>query len=322
MKTTVAVIRGGPTNEYSYSIKNGAEIMRHLPDEKYIVRDIFVDTEGTWHARGIPMTPVQALWGNDVVINAIHGGIGEDGTVSRFLKQQGIPFVGSDPLPLSRAYNKSVTRTVLQEAGITVPQGISFFTGTQVDLGSMVGQVFARFGPPYIVKPLFEGRSHGITFAPTIHDLAPALNQMLRTFGSAIVEAYIHGDHIRASVVRDFRNEPVYVFPIAHTRIPKDAPFITSEHYTNDSLIHEVPSRHTPEEKRSLEAIARATHEALELGSLSHVDMIRTPRRTYVLEVDTAPDLLPVSPVVHMMRAVGVTPEQYLDHMIARARTV
>lgn len=320
MKTKVAIIRGGPTSEYHYSIKNGAAIAAFLPEEQYSIIDIFIDSQGTWHARGIPMPPVTALQGADVVINAVFGGMGEDGTIARIVKQIGVPYIGSDPIASARAFNKARARDELREAGLSIPQGRVFSLHNGTDARPMAEQIFAQFGPPYIVKPVNEGRSQGVCVVPTIRDLPVAIAETISQFGAALVEEYVRGDHIRASVVRDLRNDPLYVFPIAHARLPEGSRIIMPEHYASGGVDHDVPSRHTPEHKRAIEDVARRAHEALDLGALSHVDIIHTPRKDYVLEVDTTIDLLPQSPVVLAMQAVGVTPTHYLEHLIQRAR--
>ena len=53
--------------------------MAALPEEGYTTRDILIDRDGTWHLRGMPVPPMRSLSQVDVVLNALHGGIGEDG---------------------------------------------------------------------------------------------------------------------------------------------------------------------------------------------------------------------------------------------------
>jgi D-alanine-D-alanine ligase-like ATP-grasp enzyme len=42
-KLRVAVLRGGPSNEYDVSLKTGASVLRHMP-EKYQTHDILIAT--------------------------------------------------------------------------------------------------------------------------------------------------------------------------------------------------------------------------------------------------------------------------------------
>ncbi|MBI5644736.1 hypothetical protein HY970_01430, partial [Candidatus Kaiserbacteria bacterium] len=170
-RTIVGVLRGGTSNEYNLSLKTGAAMLGSLPEEKYEVRDILIDKSGLWHSRGTPTTPSRALVQVDVVLNALHGGVGEDGSVQRLLALSGVPYAGSRPLAAGLALNKIRAREILQRAGIRMPHAISFSIGTGLDTGEMSQAVFSTFGPPYIVKPPTEGAGYGIRFAETIRDL-------------------------------------------------------------------------------------------------------------------------------------------------------
>src|SRR3989344_7992486 len=116
VRTIVGVLRGGTSSEYDLSLKTGAAMMRALPEDTYEVRDILVDKEGYWHSRGVRSTPVHSLAQVDVVLNALHGGIGEDGTVQRILERVGVPYAGARALPSGLALNKIHARRILRDA--------------------------------------------------------------------------------------------------------------------------------------------------------------------------------------------------------------
>src|SRR3989344_3801515 len=105
-RTVVGVLRCGTSNEYDLSLKTGAAMLNALPDDSYDARDILIDKRGLWHARGVPVEPARALSQVDVVLNALHGGVGEDGTVARVLERAGVPYTGSGPMQLALSLNK------------------------------------------------------------------------------------------------------------------------------------------------------------------------------------------------------------------------
>src|SRR3990167_870611 len=94
-RTSVGVLRGGTSNEYNLFLKTGAAMLQALPEERYETRDIFIDKSGMWHLRGMPVDSSRALSQVDVVLNGLHGGVGEDGTVQRLLARSGVGFSGS-----------------------------------------------------------------------------------------------------------------------------------------------------------------------------------------------------------------------------------
>src|SRR3989338_321697 len=121
-KTIVGVLRGGTSSEYNISLKTGTAMLDALPAERYESRDIFIDKKGVWHLRGMPMSPVRALSQVDVVLNGLHGGVGEDGTVARLLDRVGVPYAGSRPLQSAMALNKIRSRDILERAGMRMPR--------------------------------------------------------------------------------------------------------------------------------------------------------------------------------------------------------
>ena len=144
-RTTVGILRGGTSSEYNLSLKTGAAMMAALPEERYETRDILIDKNGVWYMRGTPVTPARALSQIDVALNALHGGVGEDGTVVRLLQRSGVPFAGARALPSAVALNKILAREILQKAGIRMPRAVIFSLKDNFDTTQMAKMVFDRF---------------------------------------------------------------------------------------------------------------------------------------------------------------------------------
>src|SRR3989338_10160805 len=152
-RTVVGILRGGTSSEYNLSLKTGAVMLSALPEERYETKDILIDKAGMWHMRGIPADPVRALSHVDVVLNALHGGVGEDGTVQRMLERVGVPYAGSRALSSGLSMNKVRAREVLKNAGIQMARAVSFSLENQMSTRDMAEAIFSAFGPPYVVKP-------------------------------------------------------------------------------------------------------------------------------------------------------------------------
>ena len=189
----VGILRGGPSSEYDLSLKTGAALLNALPEDKYDTRDVFIDKTCTWHMRGMPADAARILSQIDVVLNALHGGVGEDGTVQRILERAGVPYAGSRALASGASLNKVRARELMQAAGIRMPHAVSFSLSNDMTTGDMARAVFEQFGPPYVVKPASEGTSFGIIIIDSILDLPDAIGDMLDTYGAALVEEFIRG---------------------------------------------------------------------------------------------------------------------------------
>lgn len=319
-RTTVGVLRGGTSSEYHLSLKTGAKMLSELPEERYDTRDIFIDKSGTWHLRGIPTDPAHALSQIDVVLNAIHGGIGEDGTVQRILERFGIPYVGSRPLASSLSLNKARAREIFQKAGIPVARGIAFNVNDHLNTGEMARQVFSQFAPPYIVKPVNEGSSYGIRVAPTIIELPDVIGDILDAYGTALVEEFLIGEEVAVPVLEGYRGEELYVFPPVHIILPEGEKWLKPHIHENAQARHIVPSNFTHEDKRAIAELARAVHRALELSHVSVVGIVLTSRGPFAIEVDAVPPLHQGSPVLSVLESVGTSVREFLEHVIHLAR--
>ncbi len=317
---SVGVLRGGTSSEYPLSLKTGAAMLAALPGDRFDTRDIFVDKRGYWHSRGIPIDAARALSQVDVALNALHGGVGEDGSVQRILERAGVPYIGSSALPSSLSLNKIRARQVLQKAGIRMPRAISFSTRNSLNTVEMARIIFAQFGPPYVVKPPNEGASHGIRVAAHLVELPDVLGDVLDAYGAALVEEFVRGQEATVGVIEDFRGEEMYTLPPTHVILPEGARFMDPLHHEEGSLRHIVPSNFSHSEKQALADIARAAHKALGMGHFSRADIILTSHGPYLLEVNSIPGLYPGAAFSHMLESVGSSVREFLEHAINLSR--
>ncbi|MDO8514060.1 MAG: ATP-grasp domain-containing protein [bacterium] len=320
-RTSVGILRGGTSSEYSLSLKTGAAMLAALPEDKYDTRDIFIDKRGLWYLRGVPADPARALSQVDVVLNALHGGVGEDGTVQRILERAGVPYAGARPQAASLSLNKIRAREILQKAGIRMPRGVSFTLENDLRTGDMAYVVFSQFGPPYIVKPPSDGASSGIHIAMTLLELPNAIGDVLDAYGAALVEEYVRGEEASVGIIENFRGEELYALPPAHVILPKGFHFMEPQHHEEGTLRHVVPSRFSHAEKQALAELARAAHRALGLSHFSRADIILTSRAPYLLEVNAIPGLYSGASFPHMLESVGSSVREFLEHAIALARS-
>ena len=319
-RTIVGVLRGGTSSEYDLSLKTGAAMINALPEDRYEVRDIFIDKNGFWHSRGIPATPARALAQVDVVLNALHGGVGEDGSVIRVVEKAGVPHASSTALSSALSLNKIRARDILSAAGVRMPMGMGFHVGAKIPTQTMAGQVFQRFGPPYVVKPASEGAGHGIRIAAHIVELPHVLADVLDQYGSAVVEEFIRGQEATVGVIRNFRREDLYALPPARVIMPGGAKMIEPNHHRDASITYRVPSDFSALQKKELINAARAAHKALGLGPFSRADFIVTPRRVYLLEVNAIPGLYPGASYPAMLESVGSSVPEFIEHAVNLAR--
>ncbi len=316
-KLRVGVLRGGPSSEYDVSLKTGASVLSHLHKDRYEPYDIFIDKQGMWHWRGVPVETHHALGKVDVVFNALHGTYGEDGTVQRILELNGIPFTGSGSFGSSIGMNKHLTKVHVAKHGVRTIYGVVI--PQEEDIQSIALRLFRTFPQPSVIKPVNAGSSVGVTIARSYHDLIEGLMQAFMYSDKVLVEEYKKGREATVGIIDAFRGEEHYALPpIEILPNPKTGFFDYEGKYHGGS--EEIcPGRFTREEARELEGAARAVHRALGLRHYSRSDFIVAKDGIYFLEVNTLPGLTEQSLIPKAVDAVGLNYQRFLDHLIARA---
>ncbi len=316
-KTFVAVLRGGPSEEYEVSLKTGQAVIGGLSSDKYEVKDILIDKDGVWHLRGVPVRPIKALEQVDVVFIALHGKYGEDGKVQKLLDTHNIPYVGTDSLASAVAMNKALARTVLKNAPFKHPEHRIFEKNTISRKD--VFDVFRHFPQPSVVKPVNEGSSVGVSLVRSFDELLYALTYAFSFSDKIIVEQYIKGREATVAVAEGFRGEDLYVFPPVEIVTTKNAFFDYDEKYAGyaKEVCPAVFERSVADE---LLNSAKFAHHTLGLRDYSRSDFIVAKDGVYFLEVNTLPGLTEESLVPKAVNAVGATLPQFLDHLLYRAK--
>jgi D-alanine-D-alanine ligase len=316
-KLHVAVLRGGPSHDYDLSLKTGGMVLKHMP-EKYRAHDIFISKDGMWHREGFEKAPERALTGIDVVFNALHGHYGEDGKVQQMLEKLRMPYTGSNPAASALSMNKLLAKKTLESHKIKTP----YFAVVrrEDDLGAKVNHAFHHFLLPVIVKPVNGTTSAGVSIVKNFMNLEDALRQALVISDAALIEEYIKGKEVTTGVIRNFRNERMYVLLPLEIRHTDGREYHDREAKLNNLSDHRTANSLSESEKLAVQKLARDLHQALDLGHYSRTDMIVHPRRgIYVLEANTQPTFIPGSAFHHGLEAVGSTPEEFIDHLIIQA---
>src|SRR5260370_40363326 len=108
------------------------------------------------------------------VFNALHGRLGEDGTVQGMLELLALPYTGSGVLASALCMDKARANSVMVGAGLHVPdfEELELKQGISADA---VERLVAQFGRPVVVKPVRGGSTIGLTIARDFDQVASGL---------------------------------------------------------------------------------------------------------------------------------------------------
>ncbi|OJI06951.1 MAG: D-alanine--D-alanine ligase [Candidatus Vogelbacteria bacterium CG22_combo_CG10-13_8_21_14_all_37_9] len=318
MAIRAGILRGGPSAEYEVSLKTGEAVLNHLPTDKYLGRDIFIDKAGQWHLEGRPVDLATVAQSVDVIFNALHGEFGEDGQVQKILDQFSLPYTGSGHLASALAMNKTLAKAKFKTAGLRTPVGLEIRQGENTS--KITEKIFQTISPPWIVKPVNRGSSVGLSLARTLNELAQAIEACFTISDLVLVEEYIRGREATCGVVEGLRGQDLYsLFPIEIIR-PKGKLFDYQAKYNGETK-EICPGLFSPAEKQELERQAKLAHQVLGLRHYSRSDFIVTPRGIYLLETNSLPGLTEQSLLPKALASAGISYPDFLDHLLSLAST-
>jgi D-alanine-D-alanine ligase len=299
----VAVLRGGRSAEREVSLRSGAQVataLRGLGDE---VEQVDLDREVWERLRDGRF---------DCVFVALHGRLGEDGTVQGMLELLGLPYTGSGVLASALCIDKTRSNRLLSAEGFRVPD---FEEASGDDAEALA----ARYGLPVVVKPVREGSTIGVTIARDVDALASGLVLARRYDARVMVQRFVSGTEITVGVLA---TPDVQVLPTLEITY-ENATYDYDAKYTEGRSHHVIPARiPEPAQVAATREAARA-FAALGCEGMARVDFIVDQDCTpWLLEVNTVPGLTELSLLPDAARAAGVGfPElcrRLVEHGIAR----
>ncbi|TME70963.1 MAG: D-alanine--D-alanine ligase [Chloroflexi bacterium] len=305
----LAVLRGGKSAERDVSLRSGAQVAKALRGRGHDVTEVDLDA-GTWDAL--------RDGGFECVFNALHGRLGEDGTVQGMLELLGLPYTGSGVLASALCMDKSRAGKVMAGAGLHVPE----FEELEVKEGvaaDVVERLVARFGLPVVIKPVREGSTIGLTIAKDEDAVASGLVLAGRYDRRVLVQRFAVGTEITVGVLA---TPELRVLPTLEI-VSENPVYDYDAKYTAGMSHHIIPAR-IPEAARNAASDA-AERAFTELGcsGMARVDIIVANDGTpWVLEVNTVPGLTELSLLPDAARAAGIAFDELcqrlVDHAVGR----
>ncbi|MFN8189282.1 MAG: D-alanine--D-alanine ligase [Nocardioidaceae bacterium] len=310
MRTRVAVVGGGESCEHEVSIASAAAIAAALDRDRYDVVALTIDPEGVWRdsaARALGLArAVAVICTCDVVIPAIHGPRGEDGTVAALCDLAHRPYVGSGLTAGAVAMDKWLTKLVANAAGIaTAPAEL-------LDRGNAATYRWTR---PVVVKPVAAGSSHGVALVDDPAGLQGALAAAFALDDQVLVENLVEGREIDVAVLGRPDGGRL-IAPMLEIVVP--GIFGLDTKY-NGKADFRVPAALDDVDRKGLEEAAVVVFDALGCAGVARVDFFLTEDGPILNEVNTMPGFTEHSQVPRMFAAAGMPYADLLSLLVQDA---
>lgn len=232
------------------------------------------------------------------VFNVIHGTFGEDGQIQRLLERRGLPCTGAGSDSSELAFDKARSKARFVECGVPTAdyQILPLATARSEDVSIPL---------PLVMKPLREGSSVGVHIIRQRAEISPAIEDLKRFGGEAIVEAFIAGKELTVGILGD------QVLPVVHIQ-PRDGFYDISNKYPwlsgKGGCDYFCPADLGPETTRAVQKAAMAAHQSLGVEVYSRVDVLLDENdQPFVLEVNTIPGMTATSLLPKAAMAAGIS---------------
>ena len=237
----------------------------------------------------------------DYVFLATHGGIGENGTLQKYLEDKGVAYTGASAQNSALLFNKWDMKKWWHQQGFQTPEGFLWSHREDID-------VLAPFIFPCVLKPVEEGSSidvHYIADQKKFDEFCQKYGDMHKE--SWLCERYIEGEE--ASVGFFYGD----VLPILE--IKREGPIFDTKQKYDRPLREKVSFPQDKEREELFDEIRGCVAQfcrAIELESFCRIDMILKDNSFFFIEANTIPGLTEGSLLPLMAERQGYSYEDFI----------
>ena len=280
----VAVLLGGKSAERQVSLDSGTAVLEAL-----------VRSGVNAEAFDPQQRSVTELVGYDRAFIVLHGRGGEDGQIQGTLEWLDIPYTGTGVQGSAIGMDKVKTKQVWQGSELpTAPYRI-------VTKDSDLQQVVDSIGLPFIIKPVHEGSSIGMSKVEKIEDFADAIAKATQHDAVVMAEKWITGREFTIVILNG------QALPVIRLQPPADVAFYDFEaKYNRNDVQYGIPCGLTEDEEKRLQALCLRAFQAVGASGWGRIDAMQDEQGNFwLLEVNTVPGMTSHSLVPKAAQAVG-----------------
>ncbi|PPR17088.1 MAG: D-alanine--D-alanine ligase B [Alphaproteobacteria bacterium MarineAlpha9_Bin3] len=239
----------------------------------------------------------------DLVFNALHGGIGENGVIQSICEFKNTPYTGSAVLASSVAMNKVLAKKVFKSVNINIAKS------TVSNIDDIKNK--EPFDRPFIIKPIDGGSSIGVN----IIDKDTILNNLKFNDKNFLVESYIEGKEVAVAVIDN------KVLGMIEIKFEENFYDYKSKYESNNTK-YIIPEDLSENQKTLLKNFALSAHTSLGCKGVTRSDFIvpnEESKAPVLLEINTLPGLTKHSLVPKIAKNNGLSFDDLITKIIEDA---
>ena len=280
----VAVLLGGKSAEREVSLDSGKAVLEALL-RSGVNAEAFDPQERS----------VTELVNYDRAFIVLHGRGGEDGQIQGALEWLELPYTGTGVQGSAIGMDKVKTKQVWQ--GSELPTAPYRIVTKDSDLREIVDSI----GLPFIIKPVHEGSSIGMSKVEKMEDFAAAIAKATVHDAVVMAEKWITGRVFTIVILNG------QALPVIRLQPPEDVAFYDYEaKYNRNDVQYGIPCGLTEEEEKNLQALCLRAFQAVGASGWGRIDAMQDEYGNFwLLEVNTVPGMTSHSLVPKAAAAVG-----------------
>ena len=337
----IGVIFGGVTCEHDVSVVTGLQLIENVDKSKNEVIPIYIHSNGEWYTgeklldpniyknfdkienqlrkvtimpnkKGLIILPGTGLFAKaslielDVVIPAMHGMNGEDGTLQGLLELSNIPYTSSGVLGASVGMDKILMKKVFEAHNLPIlPYEYFLRDEWYTNKNEIIVKLETQLAYPMFVKPSNLGSSIGISKAKDREGLIHAIEVAIEYDSRIIVEKAVENlieincsalgiaDDVKASVCeRPVSWQEFLTFEDKYLRGGKNSKTsLDSKQSGMENMSRKIPADIPEEQTKQIQELTIKAFKSLNSKGVARIDYIidKDTNQIYINEINTIP---------------------------------
>ena len=268
--SSLMLIAGGTSGEQEVSKRSGDAVEKALTSNGFKV---------------FRLDPAQDNWLEDLqknahlpILNMLHGGVGENGSLQAVLEALGCSYLGCDSQVSFAAMNKHFSKELFKDVGLSTPPS------TRLIQGKSLNWIFEY---PVVIKPVDEGSSLDTFIAKSDKQAEKILQDIWTRYDQVLVEKYIKGREFALGFIGETILPPVEIQACGSSFYNYQAK------YASDKTLYNSKPKLTQDQLARLKWEVKQAMRSFGVRDWGRFDAILDPldNNFYFLELNTVPGM-------------------------------
>ena len=288
MKKKILVLCGGISKERLISLDTGKQVAKELKKNKYSVRICEPDH--------VLLKNIK-LFKPDIIFNALHGQLGEDGYIQTILETQKIPYTHSGVIASAIAMDKEISKKIFIKNKILTPRYIKF--DYKKNKTNIIKTIEKKLKFPVVIKPINEGSSVHV-YICTKKNISKNL-KALNIYNQILIEEFIAGREIQVAIMG---TKTLGTIELKPKRKFYD---YEAKYNSNAKTKHIIPVNLDKKDLQKVISITRKAHRLIGCKGVTRSDFKFYKGKFYLLEINTQPGMTKLSLVPEIANYIGIS---------------